>query len=950
MLARLLALIALCAGPAFAGQVPAGAQDAEELSLQAFMQAVETAISTMDRNRWVELLSPLANREQSLQFFDAMVPQGITRVVIKERDRAPMQGTLPGEGYRLVLEVFQETGNRGRIATWRLDIRRPRGDDIGSQPWRIQSEDRLASIEGLHRLALHGDQQYVARNLVLTAVDFTLRLPEGDVFVAETTEGVTALVLIGDGTMLFEPAPKEERGQLRLFAGTESLDTPFTMAFVRINPYEFEQRVAENMLSAVPVDPRSLRRAQGIFDEDVAKSFNLDLSDLSREVWSLLPQPGDFVAEVRTRRFDPLTYARSSGEPEDVSLFQRSRRRNIAAYASEQKLSSRGRFYNEDDLIDYDITDYEIDAQFFPEREWMEGRTRLQLRVKSHALGVLTLRFADTLNVLSVTSEEFGRLLFLRVRNQNAVLINLPSPVARDFPLTLTLNYAGRLARTSIHDESIDVGGGNPFLSAEARSAKVEGLPEQGQRSTQPEDVPFVPAEPKWLLSNRSYWYPQAQVTDFASARMRITVPADHAVVASGVLESGSPAPAAPALVEGSGRSAPRVSYTFNSPQPLRYLAMLVSKMNRVDAATVALDIAVPAGRRAPIVAVPADSLGQQIAKLQALALATPPVGARNTVQLNVEANRRQEGKSRDTVALGADILRLYASLTGDVPYDSLTIAMVEDDLPGGHAPGYFAMINNPPPIAAHNWRSDPAAFAGFPEFFMAHELAHQWFGQAVGWKNYHEQWLSEGFAQYFAALFARERRGEEAFRDVLRQFRRWAMDDSDQGPVYLGYRLGHIKGESRVFRALVYNKGAAVLHMLRRLVGDEHFFKGLRRYYSENRFKKAGTDDLRRAMEAESGRHLERFFERWIYDSSIPRLRFSSVQEGQDLVVRFEQAAEVFDVPVMVTVTYADGKTAEHLVTITEAVTEQRIPLAGAFRSVEANQDGGAVAVIERK
>ncbi len=96
------------------------------------------------------------------------------------------------------------------------------------------------------------------------------------------------------------------------------------------------------------------------------------------------------------------------------------------------------------------------------------------------------------------------------------------------------------------------------------------------------------------------------------------------------------------------------------------------------------------------------------------------------------------------------------------------------------------------------------------------------------------------------AALYARERRGDDAFRDILRQFRRWSIDQSDEGPIYLGYRLGHIKGESRVFRALVYNKGALVLHMLRRLVGDEAFFAGVRRYYKEHRFTKAGTDDLR--------------------------------------------------------------------------------------------------------
>ena len=936
MLARLLVLIVFCAAPlsdAAAGQVPARAPDAEELSLQNFMEAVETAVSTMDRSRWLALLSPIANRDQSLEFFDAMVPQGITRVVVKERDRAPLPGSLPGEGYRLVLEVFQESGNRGRIATWRLDIRRPRGDEIGRQPWRIQAEDRLASIEGLHRLSLQADKQFTARNLVLRAIDFTLRLPAGDVFVAETAEGVTALVLIGDGTMVFEPSPKEEKGQLRLFAGTETLETPFTVAFVRINPYEFEQRVAGNLLTPVPVDARMLRRGQAIFDEDVARSFNLDLSDLSRDVWSLLPQPGDFVAEVRTRRFDAITYARSSGEPEDVSLFQRARRRNISAYASEQKLVSRGRFYDEDDLIDYDVTDYDIDAQFYPDREWMEGTTRIKLRVKAHALGVLTLRFADSLNVSSVMSDEFGRLMFLRIRNQNSVLVNLPSPVARDFPLTLTVNYSGRLMRTSFQDESLRPA--PPAL--------------QGQRNSQPDDLPFVPAEPKWLLSNRSYWHPQAQVTDFATAHIRFTVPAEYAVVASGVAEPGSPAAAAPAVIESSGRSVPRVSYSFRSPQPLRYLAVLVSKMSRVDAATVALDIETPPAVRT-LVSVPGDTLAQQIARLQARAFAIPAVGARNTLQLAVDANRRQEGKSRDTVALGADIVRLYSSLVGDVPYDALTIAMVEDELPGGHAPGYFAMINNPPPVSQHNWRNDPASFSGFPEFFIAHELAHQWFGQAVGWKNYHEQWLSEGFAQYFAALFARERRGEDAFRDILRQFRRWAVEYSDQGPVYLGYRLGHIKGESRVFRALVYNKGAAVLHMLRRFVGDEAFFRGLRRYYADNRFKKAGTDDLRKAMEAESGRSLERFFERWIYDSAIPRLRFSSVQEGQELIVRFEQAGEVFDVPVTVTVTYADGSTSEHLVTLTEATTEQRLPLAGAFRSVDANQDGGAVAVIERR
>jgi hypothetical protein len=926
MLARLLFLFLLLpTTPAFASQASLRPLDPEEISIQNFLEAVQTAISTMDRQRWIDLLSPAADRDQALEFFDAMVPQGISRVVVKERDRAPLFGTLPGEGYRLIVEVFMETGARGRITTWNLDIRRPRGDDIGRQPWRIVAEDRLASIEGLHRLSLQPEKQFAVRNLVLRAVDFELRMATGDAFVAETAEGVTAMVLLGEGTMLFHPMPKEERGQLKLFAGTESLETPFTSAFVRISPFEMEQRLTNEMLQPVTLDSRAFRRGLSVFEHSVTKSYNLDLSDLSREVWSLLPQPGDFVAEVKTRRFDDLTYARSSGEAEDVTMFHRGRKRNICAYASEQKLASRGRFYNEDDNVDYDVLDYDIDASFYPDRDWMDGKTRIKIRMTSHGVGVLTLRFADSLNVSSVTSEELGRLLFLRVRNQNSVLVNLPTPVARDFPMTITVTYSGRLNRQSVLEESLSL----------------------DQRTAQPDDVSIVPSEPKWLFSNRNYWYPQNQVTDYATARIRLTVPAEYSVVGSGITAIGSPAAAPAAQVEGSTRVVLRTSFSFVAPQPVRYLGVLVSKMIRVDAATVALDIvrakAPPPDMRG------ADTLQQQLLRLSATAL-VPPVGSRNTVALTVDANRRQESRARDAIGTGAEILRLYSSLTGDVPFDSITLAMVEDDVPGGHAPAYFAMLNNPPPVSGFNWRSDPASFQGFPEFFMAHEIAHQWFGQAVGWKNYHEQWLSEGFAQYFAALYAKEKRGEPAFRDILRQFRKWAIDDSDQGPVYLGYRLGHIKGDSRTFRALVYNKGAAVLHMLRRLIGDEAFFSGVKKFYAENRFKKASTDDLRRAMELSSGKDLGRFFERWIYDNGIPRLRYSTAVEGQELVIRFEQIGDVYDVPVTMAVTYTDGKTSEFTVVVNEAANEVRFPLAGTMRAVEANPDGAAIALIEKR
>src|SRR5919106_2000763 len=141
------------------------------------------------------------------------------------------------------------------------------------------------------------------------------------------------------------------------------------------------------------------------------------------------------------------------------------------------KLSSRGRFFNEDDLVEYDVLDHAIDAAFSPERQWLEGNARLKIRIKAYALAALTLRLAEEFNVQSITCDELGRLVFLRVRNQNNVVVNLPSTVARDFELTLHVAYAGPVRSQAIEEESIERQGG-------------------GRAAQRNEDMPFVPPEP----------------------------------------------------------------------------------------------------------------------------------------------------------------------------------------------------------------------------------------------------------------------------------------------------------------------------------------------------------------------------------------------------------------------------------------------------------------------
>ena len=876
-------------------------------AVTALLRRLEQILQAADQPGYLTLLTDSANRDRAREFAVSEMQPGVTRAVVQERSRDPLLGSLPGQGYELMVDVFAERSARARIATWRLDVKRvseaARPGELDE--WRIADQERLNYFDALFKIELDPTKQYDARNLKIAAEDLELTVIEGSMFVANTESGVTGVVVMGQGEMKFTPPSPTEKGQVRIFSGSDTVESRFDAAFIRLNPSEYSSVFASAQITPRPVDPRELRRAEDVFRTESPKSFALDLADLSREAWSLLPPTGDFLAEIRTRRFDTLTYARSAYEPEDITLFDRKRHRNIALYTSAQKIARNGRFYNEDDLAEYDVLDYDIDLSVTPDREWLEGRAQVRLQVKAPALGIITMHLADSLSVQSIVSDYYGRLFGIRVKNQNSIVINLPASVPRGTVLELTIAYSGRL----------------PPQEAERETVALQGNSQRGTLLPSDDDLLFVPAEPNFLYSNQIFWYPQGPSSDYATASLRVTVPITFDCVASGDLS-----PQSPTLlpIDSSGQA--RKVYSFNANQPLRYLAVLVSRFVPVDERTVSFDAA-----DAP------DTRG------------LPPLEGDTftTMNLIVEANPRQVDAGRDMTDRTADIARFYTALLGDSPYPSFTVALVESETPGGHSPGYFAAVNVPLPMKRFTWRNDPVVFDAFPEFFLAHEIAHQWWGHAVGWENYHEQWLSEGFAQYFAALYAQHERGDDAFTDVMRQLRKWSLAESDKGPVYLGYRLGHIRGEARTFRALVYNKGAAVLHMLRRLVGDDAFFRGLRRFYNTSRFKRVGTEDFRKAMETETGRPLDRFFERWIYGASLPSLKFSYRVDGNDVVLHVEQVGDLFDVPVTVTLDYLNNTRADIVVPVSERLTDMRVPLAGPLRGAEVSKDDGTLAEV---
>jgi Peptidase family M1 domain len=909
-----LALACVLAARSAVGQPPTPPDAIEKL-----VARLEQAVSSGDRAAILAMIDPDGD-SASIEAFADTASGKPTRVVIKERDRQ----ALVGGSQRLLMEVFIERGIEGNLSTWRIDLR----PTTGKTEWLIEKAEGLPPVSGLFRLSLNPTKQFDVRNLVLNGTDLTIEMPAGTAFVAETPDGPTAIVLLGRGRMKFAPPDAAERTQVRIFTGADELVSEFDGAFIRIRPSEFSSRFGADTFVARDVSQADFRRASEIYEEYIGRTLQIDLTDLSRDRWSLTPSTGDLIAEVRTRRFGSLTYARSGNEAEDVTVFDRKRRRNISLYGSATKVAERGRFYSEDDLMDYDVLAYEIDTSFAPERLWINGTTHMKVRIRAAAATTLTLKLAEALTVRGVYADGIGRLLHLRVVNQNSLIVNLPAPLFRDNELTLTIVYSGRLEPQDFDREAIDL---------------------QDRQERQEREITTIPLEPRFIYSNNSFWYPQAAVSDYALATLRITVPQDLEVVASGRLV-GPPTPST-----GQGTRGMK-TFVFENDRPVRYLSCVISRLmpvtstrlNKIRSSPGSFGDLRIARNDGPSSSHGSDRTGSAV---DALKIGSADAAADDRgLSLIVKANPRQIGRARAMAEQTATILQFYSSIVGEAPYPTFTLAVTENELPGGHSPAYFAVLHQVLPTAPVVWRNDPVNFENYPSFFLAHELAHQWWGQAVGWKNYHEQWLSEGFAQYFAALYAEKDLGPNVFAAVLRQMRRSAIDTSAQGPIYLGYRLGHIKGERPIFRALVYNKAAMVLHMLRRLVGDDPFFFSMRRFYAEWRFRKAGTDDYRASIEATAGRDLASFFEAWIYGASIPRVAFSyRTTEANKVVVRFEHRGEVMPVPITVTLAYSNGETEDVIVPVTEKVAERTILLKGTLRKIEVNEDNGALVEIEK-
>lgn len=238
---------------------------------------------------------------------------------------------------------------------------------------------------------------------------------------------------------------------------------------------------------------------------------------------------------------------------------------------------------------------------------------------------------------------------------------------------------------------------------------------------------------------------------------------------------------------------------------------------------------------------------------------------------------------------------RIYNAYFGKMPYNRIAMTQQPASNFGQAWPTLVYMPFTAFMDATQRWMATGSvrfATNDFFEYVAPHEIAHQWWGHALGWKSYRDQWMSEGFAEFSASLYVQIVRGNDKFLDFWENQRKLITESSPQtrdhkpytvGPVTQGYRLNSGK-TGAVARFMIYPKGAYILHMLRMLMfdhkdGDKGFSEMMTDFVKTNFNKDVSTEDFKRIVEKHMTPHMnidkngrmDWFFNEWVYGTEVP-------------------------------------------------------------------------------
>lgn len=244
--------------------------------------------------------------------------------------------------------------------------------------------------------------------------------------------------------------------------------------------------------------------------------------------------------------------------------------------------------------------------------------------------------------------------------------------------------------------------------------------------------------------------------------------------------------------------------------------------------------------------------------------------------------------------------LQLCSSYFGKSPYDEIYITEQPDFNFGQSWPNLVYLPISAYTDSTQRWMlfgNINNKFTGFVQEVTPHEVAHQWWGHAVGWASYHDQWLSEGFAEFSAGLFLQQAVAGDWRKDYIEFWERlqkrileknnFGIAPNDAGPLWMGLRLISPRS-ARAYQDVTYPKGAYVLQMLRSIMyspqdQDKPFIAMMHDFVETHRDKPASTESFRaiaqkhmsKTMDLAGNGKLDWFFDEWVYGTQVPKYHF---------------------------------------------------------------------------
>ncbi len=712
---------------------------------------------------------------------------------------------------------------------------------------RLAAQDPASIWKALSQPAFDSEKSAPVHNLTLVRDRIQITLAEGVIQFAQPAGGVVfGAAFAGRGRVQLEPASQAEKQQLRLFLKRDSLDLEFTEAV-----FCFADNTFEELGGQVHWAPSADTRLGRLYHDRQQEREDAGAELLPRLFQSILSADRQrtalFSADLKTKEKDWVHFRFDALEPEEITVGRWTNWDGAIRYDAWLSFPAGGRSAGDvfrDPLAKegFQVRGYSISAAVTRNAE-LHAATKVTL--DHRAAGDRTLLFGldSNLRVESVKDAQSGALLFFQSREKKE--------------------------RNQSYGDSIAVVLPEPARSGQSRTLEFQysgkrAVRKVGQGNFFCESYGWYPARPNSFAARADF-------------EMTFRCPRSYTLVATGSKVNET-------------TDGDMAVTSWKSDIPLAVAGFAFGDYKVYKETTDKIDVEIYANRNP-------DQFMQAVGDSIDSHLPTGPLaGAPAVGTLSPAALVKTMGIEI------SNTLRLFEKFFGPYPYKRLAVT----NIPYSYGQGWPSLIY----LSALSFLDTTQRQAlgvtqhvVLTDFFRAHEVSHQWWGHRVGWKSYHDQWISEGFAEFSGNLYVRYRKNEKEWLARLRQDKQelLARDQHNHvyesvGPVWMGQRLASSESPG-AYSVVVYKKGGYILHMLRMMLFDPRgqdpearFIAMMQDFCRTFQNKPASTEDFKAVaekymtptMDLDGNHRLDWFFRQYVYDTGVPHYGFRyTVQEA---------------------------------------------------------------------